>query len=102
MEVEARFSSIAPSVFDRENYQIWAVRMETYLDALDLWEALEEDYEIPALPEQFHHGTDQNAEGKEDKEIKGKGQLVCCSLIHHLYSYHVSEVSKGDMGLSQD
>ncbi|XP_024035527.1 uncharacterized protein LOC107175008 [Citrus sinensis] len=50
MEAEASFSSIAPPVFDGDNYQMWAVHMETYLDALDLWEAVEEDYEIPALP----------------------------------------------------
>ena len=49
MEAEASFSSITLSVFDGDNYQIWAVRMETYLEALDLWEAVEEDYEIPAL-----------------------------------------------------
>ncbi|KAH9657521.1 hypothetical protein KPL70_023109 [Citrus sinensis] len=50
MEAEASFSSIAPPVFDGDNYQMWAVHMETYLDALDLWEVVEEDYEIPALP----------------------------------------------------
>ncbi|ESR36898.1 hypothetical protein CICLE_v10030169mg [Citrus x clementina] len=41
MEAEASFSSIAPPVFDGDNYQMWAVHMETYLDALDLWEAKE-------------------------------------------------------------
>lgn len=50
LEIEVSFSSIAPLVFDRDTYQIWAVRMETYLDALDIWEVVEEDYEIPVLP----------------------------------------------------
>ncbi|XP_022877125.1 uncharacterized protein LOC111395384 [Olea europaea var. sylvestris] len=50
MEGEASFSHIAPPIFDGENYQLWAVRMETYLEALDLWEAVEEDYEVPPLP----------------------------------------------------
>ena len=50
MDVEASFSPIAPPVFDGDNHQIWAVRMETYLDVLDLWEAVKEDYDIPALP----------------------------------------------------
>ena len=36
MEAETSFSSIAPLVFDGDNYQFWAVRMETYLDAMDL------------------------------------------------------------------
>ena len=30
-----------------DNYQMWAVRMETYLEALNLWEIIEEDYEVP-------------------------------------------------------
>ncbi|XP_061345818.1 uncharacterized protein LOC133291556 [Gastrolobium bilobum] len=50
MEAEASFSQVAPPVFDGENYDIWAVRMESYLEALDLWEAEEEDYEVPPLP----------------------------------------------------
>ena len=49
MDAETSFSSIPPLVFDGENYQLWAVRMETYLEALDLWEAMEEDYEVPPL-----------------------------------------------------
>ncbi|XP_022945777.1 uncharacterized protein LOC111449922 [Cucurbita moschata] len=47
---ESSFSAIAPPVFDGDNYQMWAVRMETYFEALDLWEAIEEDYEVPPLP----------------------------------------------------
>ncbi|XP_019225020.1 PREDICTED: uncharacterized protein LOC109206635 [Nicotiana attenuata] len=50
MEGESVFSSIAPPVFDGENYQVWAVRMEAYMDACGLWEAVEEDYEVFPLP----------------------------------------------------
>jgi hypothetical protein len=50
METEASLFGITSTVFDRSNYQLWAVRMEAYLDALDLWETMEEDYEIPVLP----------------------------------------------------
>ncbi|KAA8533202.1 hypothetical protein F0562_033265 [Nyssa sinensis] len=50
MEGEFNFSSVAPPVFDGDNYQMWAVCMETYLDALDLWEVVEEDYEVQPLP----------------------------------------------------
>ncbi|XP_022929937.1 uncharacterized protein LOC111436393 [Cucurbita moschata] len=46
---ESSFSAVAPPVFDGDNYQMWAARMETYLEALDLWEAIEEDYEVPSL-----------------------------------------------------
>ncbi|XP_057746552.1 uncharacterized protein LOC130965813 [Arachis stenosperma] len=50
MEGEASLSQIAPPTFDGENYDLWAVKMESYLEALDLWEAVEEDYEVPPLP----------------------------------------------------
>jgi hypothetical protein len=49
MESESSFSSIAPSIFDGDNYHMWAVLMETYLEAMDLWDAVEEDYAIPTL-----------------------------------------------------
>ncbi|KAG8650341.1 hypothetical protein MANES_07G028850v8 [Manihot esculenta] len=40
--LEISFTTIAPHVFDGENYHVWAIRMEAYLDANDLWEAIEE------------------------------------------------------------
>jgi len=49
MEGGFNFSAMAPPEFDGDNYQMWDVRMETYLEALDLWEAVEE--EIQSLPE---------------------------------------------------
>ncbi|KAA8528714.1 hypothetical protein F0562_036069 [Nyssa sinensis] len=43
------FSPIIPPVFTGENYQTWAVRMTAYLQVVDLWEAVEADYEIAPL-----------------------------------------------------
>ena len=34
---------LAPPIFTGENYQIWAVKMESYLQASDLWDAIVED-----------------------------------------------------------
>ena len=50
MEYENSFTTIFVPVFDGLNYQMWAVKMEAYLDANDVWEAVEEDYEVPPLP----------------------------------------------------
>ncbi|GMJ09478.1 hypothetical protein HRI_004617000 [Hibiscus trionum] len=50
MECESNFSLIALPTFDGDNYPVWAVRMETYLEAVDLWKAVEDDYDIPPLP----------------------------------------------------
>ena len=49
MNTEMPFTAVAPPVFDGINYQVWAVRMEAYLDANDLWEAVEQVYEVPTL-----------------------------------------------------
>ncbi|XP_038884851.1 uncharacterized protein LOC120075488 isoform X2 [Benincasa hispida] len=42
--------TIPTAVFDGDNYQVWAVHMKAYMEALDIWEAVEEGYEIPDLP----------------------------------------------------
>ena len=36
MKDEASFSHITSSIFDEENYQLWAMKIKTYLEALDL------------------------------------------------------------------
>jgi hypothetical protein len=45
------FSKVAPPIYDGEDYDLWAVRMETFLDALDLWETVEDDYDVFLLPD---------------------------------------------------
>jgi len=47
METETNFSHDL-WVVRMESY-LWAVRMESYLEALDVWEAIEEDYDVPPL-----------------------------------------------------
>ncbi|XP_019225517.1 PREDICTED: uncharacterized protein LOC109207088 [Nicotiana attenuata] len=67
METEMSFSQLAPPVFDGENYQLWAVRMETYLEALDLWEAMEEDYDVLPLP---NNPTVAQIKSHKEKKIR--------------------------------
>ncbi|KAL6319154.1 hypothetical protein AAG906_011238 [Vitis piasezkii] len=40
---------VAPSILDGDNYETWAGRMTVHLQALDVWEAVEENYEVPSL-----------------------------------------------------
>jgi transposase InsO family protein len=75
METEASLSGIAPTVFDGSNYQLWAVRMEAYLEALDLWEAVEEDYEIPVLPNNPTMAQIKMQKEKKTKKAKAKACL---------------------------
>ena len=74
MEVEASFSSIALPVFNGDNYQIWAVRMETYLEALDLWEAIKEDYDILVLP---NNPTIAQIKAYKEKKMKKSKAKAC-------------------------
>lgn len=37
-------------VFNGENFHMWAVQTEAYLEALALWEVIDEDYEVLPLP----------------------------------------------------
>ncbi|XP_047260814.1 uncharacterized protein LOC124894104 [Capsicum annuum] len=65
---------MAPPTFDGESYQIWAVRMRIYLQALDLWEVVEDEYEITPLPE-----NPMVAQIKTHKERKTrKSQALAC------------------------
>ena len=74
MEVEASFSHISSPIFDRENYQLWAVRMETYLEALDLWEAIEKDYDVPPLP---NNPTMAQIKSHKERKTKKSKAKVC-------------------------
>ncbi|KAH9742327.1 DUF4219 domain-containing protein [Citrus sinensis] len=48
--------------------------METYLEALDLWEAVEEDYEIPALP---NNPTMTQIKAHKEKKTKKSRANAC-------------------------
>ena len=49
METETAVSHGSPPSFNSENYETWAIRMKVHLEALDLWEAVEENYVVPEL-----------------------------------------------------
>ena len=89
---------MAPPVFNGDNYQIWAVRMETYLDDMDMWEAVEEDYEVPLLP---NNPTMAQIKNHKDRKTKNQRQFIFSSIFFNLHSNYVSKVSKSHMGLSQ-
>jgi len=36
-------SHVVIPLFDGESYDLWAVRMQIYLDGLNLWEVMEKD-----------------------------------------------------------
>ena len=75
MDAKSSFSAIAPPVFYDDNYKIWVVRMETYLEALDLWEAMEEDYEITPLSDNLTMTQIKHQKEKRTRKSKAKACL---------------------------
>ncbi|KAL4290711.1 hypothetical protein GQ457_14G023780 [Hibiscus cannabinus] len=51
------------------------VRMETYLEALDLWEAVEEDYDVPPLPNNPTMAQLKTHKEKKTRKAKAKATL---------------------------
>ncbi|XP_016552928.2 uncharacterized protein LOC107852401 [Capsicum annuum] len=66
---------MAPPVFDGDNYQTWAVKMENYLKALDLWKVMEEDYEVQLLPKNPTVAQIKSQKEKKTKKSKAKACL---------------------------
>ncbi|KAJ8633086.1 hypothetical protein MRB53_026422 [Persea americana] len=62
-------SSNAPPVFDGMNYQVWAVRMEAYLDDNDQWEAVENTIMTPKTTKGIWDFLKREYEGNE--RVKG-------------------------------
>ena len=75
MTSEAPFIAVAPPVFDGEHYHSWAIKMEAYLDANDLWEAVEEDFEISPLPNNPTLAKIKNHKEKRQRKSKAKSYL---------------------------
>ncbi|XP_049397380.1 uncharacterized protein LOC125861558 [Solanum stenotomum] len=75
MEESSSFSAMAPHVFNGENFQMWAVRIEVYLEALDLWKAIEEYYEVFPLPENPKMFQLKNNMDKKTSKSKAKACL---------------------------
>ena len=76
--------------------------METYPDAMDLYEAMEKDYEIISLPNNLMMARIKHHKESKTKKSKALSLLVCCRFFHNIHSHHVIKINKGDMGLSQD
>ena len=61
---------------------MWEVRMETYLEAFDLWEAIEEDYEVPPLLE--NPTVAQIKVQKENKTRKSKAKACLFAAVSQM------------------
>ncbi|KAJ8750866.1 hypothetical protein K2173_016047 [Erythroxylum novogranatense] len=73
------FPLTSPPIFNGENYQLWAVKMQTYLQSFDLWDVVENDSEVPSLLP--HPTTTQLKSHSEEKAKKFKAKTCLYSSI---------------------
>ncbi|XP_059281353.1 uncharacterized protein LOC132035051 [Lycium ferocissimum] len=69
----------APQTLTGENYQIWALKMKSYLEAYDLWEVVKEDKPIEPLPE--NSTPAQIKVHSEEKPKRHKAKIVIQILL---------------------
>ncbi|XP_060210913.1 uncharacterized protein LOC132637917 [Lycium barbarum] len=65
-------SLIAPQIFTGENYQIWAEKMKSYLEAYDLWEVVIEEKSIQEHPENSTPAEIKTHSEEKIKKCKAK------------------------------
>ncbi|KAJ8772428.1 hypothetical protein K2173_027605 [Erythroxylum novogranatense] len=75
MDSESSFTAITLPVFDGRNYLSWVVRMEAFLEANDLWEAVDEDYDVPELPTNPMVAQIKIHKEKKQRKFKAKACL---------------------------
>ena len=75
MSTDSPLNVMAPPMFDGTNYQVWVVRMETYLDANDQWEAIADTYEVPPLLDNPTIAQIKNNKEKSQRKSKAKASL---------------------------
>ena len=79
-----------PPIFKGENYEIWVARMTIHLQALGVWEAVEEDYEIPPLGDNLI--MEQMKIHKEKKMRKAKANVCLLSTVSPLILIVIMEL----------
>ncbi|XP_017434547.1 uncharacterized protein LOC108341368 [Vigna angularis] len=90
MDVETSFSQVVPPIFDGDSYDLWAIKMQNFLEALDLWEAMEEDYDIASLPDNPNIAQMKNNKEKKTRKAKanaclfsGVSKLIFTRIMSH-------------------
>ncbi|XP_047320444.1 uncharacterized protein LOC124924451 [Impatiens glandulifera] len=79
MDSDIPFTSLAPPMFNGNNYHIWAARMEAHLEVNDLWKTVEEKYVVPKL--QANPTLAQMKNHKEKKTGKSKARATMFAVV---------------------
>ena len=94
MEGEGNFSQVALPLFDGEGYDLWSVRMQSYLEGLDLWDAVEENYVVQSLLENPTMTQIKNHKEGKTRKAKAKSCLFAgVSKMNHGVSTYTKKSS---------
>ncbi|KAH1123010.1 hypothetical protein J1N35_006170 [Gossypium stocksii] len=77
----SNLSILALLVFDGENYQAWAMRMQAYMKGCDYWEVVEEDYEVTLLLTNLTMNQIKLHKGRTIKKAKAKANACFYATI---------------------
>lgn len=74
----SHFLTPIPSVFSRENYAIWSIKMKTYLQTFDFWEVVEVDKDPFLLRPNLTVVQIKQHSEKSYKKLQGTIYNMCC------------------------
>lgn len=69
------FSTTASPVFYEENYQVWTVKIQAYLEVCDLGEAVEKEYEVLPLLKNLTMTQIKTHKKRKTTKFKAKSYL---------------------------
>lgn len=81
MNSKISFTTTSSPVFDGINYQAWDVRMKAYLDANNIWNAVEQEYETQPL-----------LDDPIISQIKNQRQEQVCLQLSHLLFFFLTKI----------
>ena len=76
-----------PFTFTGENYQIWSVKMQAFLEAYELWETVTDDKPLVALP--ANPTLAQIKSNNEEKAKKSKTKSLMLNVVEDIVFYRI-------------
>ena len=83
-----------PFTFTGENYQIWSVKMQTFLEAYELWKTATEDKPLAALPANPTLAQIKSNNEKKAKKSKAKSLMQNAMADTVLYRIMACKIAK--------
>lgn len=97
-DVESSFLQIVPLVFDGESYDLWKVKMKSYMTSRFFW-FVEKDYEVFLLSESPTMAWIKHHKEKKNQEGEGKNMPICWCFLDDLHKDRDSQFTQRNLRL---